>query len=99
MDLILFFVVLKWGLTGIAAAFTIALIIDVIAGAIFSVLDGFLGLICVAIDIILFFVFRHFGYPIKPMLWTFLICSAVGLNPVMAVLNIIGIILFYAIIF
>lgn len=99
MDLILFFVALKWGIAGIATAFTIAMIIDVIIGAITSVTTSFLGLICVAIDIVLFFVFRHFGYPIKPMLWTYLICAAVGLNPVMAVLNIIGIILFYVKIF
>ena len=99
MNLILFFVIFKWGIAGIATAFTIALIIDAILGAIGSISTGFLGLIAVVIDIILFFVFRHLGYPVKPMMWGFLIGSVIGINPVMAVLNIIGIVLGYIFLF
>lgn len=99
MDLILFFFYLAKGAAFIGTAFTIAIALDIIAGIINGIQITPYSWIAIPIDIILFFVFRHFGYPIKPMMWTFLVFSAISCNPVMLVLNIIGIILSFVFLF
>ncbi len=95
MDLILFFFLLAKGAAVVGTAFIVAMVIDMITAVIQGITIHPLCLISIVLDIILIFVFRHLGYPVKPMMWTFLICSIVGLNPIMAVLNIVGIILYY----
>jgi len=95
MNLILFFFCLAKGVACISTVYLVALIISTILVAIGGIANPIRFLIELFIDVGAFLIFRHLGYPIKPILWYYLIVSGVVLNFVGFPLNLIGIICFY----
>ncbi len=95
MNLLLFIVQAIWGIEAFPNVFAVVAVLNIIVCIIVGLLEGGFGFLGVAFNIILWIIFAHTGYPIKPMLWCYLIASIVGLQPLDAVANIIGMILFY----